>query len=328
MSVTTIQKRKKKAVSTSQNRKHKAVSTTQTKSLTCQSLIDPAVDGMLLITNPGQDSNVVSMYGSVSDDANSNIPAPHCRATSYYKGEMTGPDGQLITASIVDCTVQLKRLEPKSYSGEGVDIASLVAKLAGREVATKKAAKEAAAEVSAQLAAEEVAAKNAANDVATKKATDEAAANHHAETIRALKFVIQAIAIFVLLDLPLIQMILFHPTSITVYLLQYEDGRTKVNMTAESIMLKNSDNISDSRNFSVHTTGLLVSSNLHSFSEEIAIPSVIQDLGKSERENLRTGTVDGVTSWDLRDILQPVKASNVVSVQQGLVLTNSAAPGN
>ena len=109
-------------------------------------------------------------------------------------------------------------------------------------------------------------------------------------------------------------MILFHPTNITVYLLQYEDGRTKVNMTAESIMLKNSDNISDSRNFSVHTTGLLVSSNLHSF---------IQDLGKSERENLRTGTVDGVTSWDLREILQPVKASNVVSVQQGLALTNS-----
>ena len=63
-----------------------------------------------------------------------------------YKGKMPGPDGQLINVSIVDCTNQL---ELKSYSGEEVDIAALVAskvaKLAGRDVATKKAAKEAAA---------------------------------------------------------------------------------------------------------------------------------------------------------------------------------------
>ena len=69
---------------------------------------------------------------------------------------MTGKPG----LGPLDCTIQLKRLDLESYSGEEVDIAtdvaSKVARLAGREVAeqigAKKAAKEAAAEVYAKLA--------------------------------------------------------------------------------------------------------------------------------------------------------------------------------
>ena len=39
----------------------------------------------------------------------------------------------------------------------------------------------------------------------------------------------------------------------------------------------------------------------------VALPSVRQEL--QERESLRTATVDRVTSWDIGDTLQPVKAN-------------------
>ena len=36
--------------------------------------------------------------------------------------------------------------------------------------------------------------------------------------------------------------------------------------------------------------------------------------------------MDRVTSWDIGDTLQPVKASKVVTIQQGLALTHSDSP--